>query len=395
MLKPGVDANDEILQRVILIFKKLDRIITESVNSLEPENSTDCFMVNELYKIQYDFGRSQLLEKLWEDSNTNLMNQLEHIKNTCDSQPIIDIFTLLLQVTLYETIEFEARVLVTDCDENSKKDTKFQSYTDIILEMKHFIILLFFMLFGSSTPAETGRINGILGKHLTQSRGIIFHRMRRKIGLTYKTSINELDMFQMKVYILFDFSSARGFPVCHRNRNKNYIKSQLAKGYRILSLIIRYPNGDRTVHIGVLEADHDKGHKQVIALVDKAIDDISKTGNFKKIGLRCDNCAGENKNKHLLLYTVKKRQTGNFDEIETMFCCEHHGNFEPDQKHGTMYRRTDHWATNGRVCGRQGINVESYHDIIMIGKKFITPAVAAANNPLERSITFYSCFNAF
>ena len=207
-----------------------------------------------------------------------------------------------------------------------------------------------------------------------------------------ETSIIELNMFQMKVFILFDFSSARGFPVCHRNRNKDYIKSQLAKGYRILSLITRYPNGDRTVSIGVMEANHDKGHKQVIALVDKSIDEVSRKGNFKKISLRCDNCAGENKNKHLLLYTVKKRHTANLDEIETMFCCEHHGNFEPDQKHGTMYRRTDHWAKNGLHCGRRGINVESYKDIIMIGENFISPAVAAADNPLERSIKFYSCF---
>ena len=214
--------------------------------------------------------------------------------------------------------------------------------------------------------------------------------IRRRIGFTYKQSIDELDMFQMKVFVLFDFSSARGFPVSHRNRNKNYTKSTVAKGYRILSMVTRYPNGERDCDYGVLEADHEKGHKQVIALADKVINKISMKGNFKKIALRCDNCAGENKNKHLLCYTVKKRKSSDFDEIETLFGCEHHGNFEPDQKHGTSYRRIEKCAKEGWRNGEKGINVESYKDIVWIGNELIAPAVRAKNNPLERSATFYS-----
>ena len=49
---------------MISIFKNLDQVITETVESLEQENSNNCFMVNELYRIQYDFGRCQMLEKL-------------------------------------------------------------------------------------------------------------------------------------------------------------------------------------------------------------------------------------------------------------------------------------------------------------------------------------------
>ena len=268
------------------------------MNSLSPENVDGCLLVNELYRIQFECGRNSIFNEMWETRDT-LKSELMRICQLCACGTLLEVIKKLIDLCFDETVNFRCRLLITDCDESSMNPTKVQSYTDIYLQVHQFITLIFFNLIGTATNAETNLINSSLGEKVVQSRGTFVHLIRRKIGFTYKQTMIELDVFQMKVFVLFDFSSARGFPVSHRNRNKNYTKSTVAKGYRILSMVTRYPNGERDCDYGVLESDHEKGHKQVIALADKVIDKISKKGNFKKIGLRCDNCAGQNKNKHL------------------------------------------------------------------------------------------------